>query len=64
MALTDANIEDLANSPKKLVGDEGSIEEKNVHEMVLADRWIKHRNATAPPFGTRIAKCRCQGTVQ
>lgn len=39
------NIEDVAGAPKKSVGDNGSVEEHNLRDMIEADRYLRSRSA-------------------
>ena len=64
MTIESSDIETLAGRPRKLVGDEGSIEEKSVDELIKADTYSKAASATAPPFGLRVAKAKPFGPVQ
>ena len=63
MALSDEDIQDKANDPKRVTGDEGTVEEKPVGEMVLADRYTKSRAATKAPFGLTVTRIKSGGSI-
>lgn len=56
------DIVEAAKAPKRVTGDEGTVEERSVEEMIEADRYEKAQDATSPPFGMRMAKIRYPGT--
>jgi hypothetical protein len=62
MAIEPEDIEELGTAPKKIVGDEGSVEERPIKELVEADRYAAGKRATGPPYGMRISKIEKPGT--
>lgn len=50
-------------SPKRMRTDEGTVEERTIHELVTGDRYIAAKAATRAPWGMRIARARPMGTV-
>ena len=64
MAVTSTEVEDLGKSPKRMTTDEGTVEEKEVKELIEADRYASQKTATTPPFGIRVARFKPMGTVQ
>lgn len=56
-------IKDLATAPKRTVGDEGSVEERPISELIEADRYNASKAAEKPPYGLRLARIRYPGTV-
>lgn len=63
--MTDDDLAQLATTPKKVVGDEGSVEEHSFTEHIALDRYRASAacGATKPPFGMYIASVRPKGTV-
>lgn len=58
-------LEELMASlgPKKTSGDEGSIEERPISELIDAAAYFaKQDRPTTPPYGLRIAKIQPPGT--
>lgn len=57
-------IEEAAQAPKKTAGDEGSIEERSIDELIQADRYeqAKQAGANGPPYGMRKARFKKPGT--
>jgi hypothetical protein len=39
------NIEEVAGAPKKSSGDNGSVEEHDLDDMIKADRYLRARSA-------------------
>ena len=64
MAISQTDLEDKANEPKRVRTDEGSLEERSVEELIKADQFSNTKGAvTAVPWGLRIARSRPNGTV-
>jgi hypothetical protein len=63
--LNDEQLEALQASPKKVVGDEGSVEERSITEQITLDKYRSTAGcATAkPPFGMYVGVVRPKGTV-
>lgn len=55
-------IEELATAPRKTAGDEGTVEERSVSELIEADRYVASKGATKSPYGLRMARIRKPGT--
>ena len=54
----------MANAPKKVRTEEGSVEERSVSELIEADRYQQSKtSADKPPWGARIARTKPGGTV-
>lgn len=62
MGITPEEIEELATAPKRTQGDEGSIEEKPIDEVIKADQYIAAKAAAGPPYGIRVARFKYPGT--
>ena len=61
--LTDT-IEDVAQNPKKVTGDAGSVEEHPLKDLIEADRYGKAQTgADKPHRGLRFTKLIPRGTV-
>lgn len=64
MAIENSEIKELAEAPKKVVGEEGSVEERNIEEVIAAKRHIDQSSAGSAPYGIRISRMKSMGTVQ
>ena len=58
-------IEALSKTPKKVVGDEGSVEERSLTEQIAFNNYRASAScgASKPPFGMRIGVVHPRGTV-
>lgn len=63
MSISDDELEDQAATPKQVRTDEGQVLERSVNELIDADRYVGARNATAVPWGMKIARTKPGGTV-
>lgn len=62
--VTDADIASLALSPKKIVTDEGSVEERSVGELIKADQHVAAQAiGDLPLHGLRMSKFKPAGAV-
>lgn len=62
--ITAEEVADAAKTPKRVTGDEGTVEERSVQELIDADRFACAKEAaTAVPYGLRIARIRFPGTT-
>ena len=50
-----ATIEDVAKAPRKSTGDNGSVEEHSLADMIAADKYLK-KKAVGLGRGFRISK--------
>ncbi len=55
-------FEELASAPRKTIGDEGTVEERSVSELIDADRYASAKQAAKAPYGLRLARIRKPGT--
>jgi len=64
MSIDSDDINELAQAPKKTTGDDGSIEERPIGEVIEADRYTAGKQATSsgPPYGMRIGRLKKPGT--
>jgi hypothetical protein len=53
--ITPEDIIELAKSPRRVRTVEGTVEERSVREIILADQYAAGKAATAPPWGMRVA---------
>jgi hypothetical protein len=54
----------MINSPKKTVTEEGSVEERDLKDIILADKYTKQAEAQNTPFfGMNIVKMKPPGTT-
>lgn len=64
MALTQAQLDELAAAPKKTVTDEGSVEERTAQELIALDQYSSAKAVTDDPLhGLRISRCKPAGPV-
>jgi len=63
MPISDDELVDQSQTPKQVRTDEGQVLERSVNEMIDADRYVAARNATAVPWGMKIARTKPGGTV-
>lgn len=62
VSMTD--IMELAKSPRRVRTVEGTVEERSVRELILADQYTAGKAApNAPPWGMRIAKSKPGSTT-
>ena len=61
--LTEEQLAALIATPQKVVGDEGSVEERKADDLIALDRHAANKAASGVPFGMRIARVRPSGTV-
>lgn len=55
-------IDELAAAPRRTTGDEGTVEERSVQELIDADRYKAAKKAERAPWGLRFARIRKGGT--
>lgn len=63
MSIDSDDINELATAPKRVTGDEGTVEERPIKEVIEADRYGNSKEVTKPPYGLRISTIRFPGTV-
>lgn len=63
---TEIDIIGAANSPAQMTGDEGTVRERPISELIEADRYQAAKNAQTggAPFGMRVSRIRPGGTVE
>ena len=61
--VTPEQIAEYAQTPQKVVGDEGSVEERRAGDFIALDRYAQEKQVTGPPHGMRISVVRPRGTV-
>ena len=57
-------LENNAEGPKKATGDQGSVEQHSLKDMIEADRYLKSTSAVtnkAKGFGISIARIKAPG---
>jgi len=65
MALSQSEIDDAARNPKKMSGDEGSVEERSIDELIAAKREAEKASSLAQPHrGIYFSKAKPFGSVQ
>lgn len=62
--ITPEDISELAKSPKRITGDEGTVEERSIDELIKADKYQQSQQATKPPYGLRIGRIRFPSTTE
>jgi len=50
------DVINTAKGPKKIIGDEGSVEEREIDDLIKADQYQQRKQVTGPPFGMKIAR--------
>jgi hypothetical protein len=56
-SISELSIIELAKSPRRVRTVEGTVEERSVREMILADQYTANKAAAdTPPWGMRVAK--------
>ena len=63
MALTEEELDALARAPKKVTGDEGSVEERSAKDFIEFNNYREAGKIGGPPYGMRIARVMPMGTV-
>ena len=64
MGLDRTQIEELGTAPKRTTTEEGTIEERDVKDIVMADQYANQKQAAdSVPFGIRVARIKPGGTV-
>jgi hypothetical protein len=63
MAIEDSDIEEQAKAPKKVTGDEGTVVERDIDELIKAQVRLNQASATGVPHGLRMSKMRPGGSV-
>jgi len=62
--LTPEQLTALVEIPQKVVGDEGSVEERKAADIIALDKYsIAKQVPKRPPFGITIGLMRPPGTV-
>lgn len=64
MALDQDKIEELAEAPRKVETEEGTVSERSMDEIIKADKYLKSNSAPDGPLhGLRISKFKPAGPV-
>jgi len=55
--ISDEQFQKLADSPKNVRGDEGSVTERDASDLIDMDRYVKGKEAAknGPPYGMRMS---------
>jgi len=63
--ITDANISDMAKSPKRVTTEEGTMVERSIQDILAAEKFLgaKEGLEAGPPYGLRIAKMKFPGST-
>jgi hypothetical protein len=59
--LTSDEVDARAAAPKRTVGDEGTVEERDAKDVIALDGYAK--SPAGPPYGMRMARVEPRGTV-
>lgn len=59
----DKKISENAQGPKKVTGDQGSVEQHSIQDQIAADRYEQANEAAKKGPGIRNRKFRHRGTV-
>jgi hypothetical protein len=64
MTIPQSKIEELATAPERTRTLEGTIEERPIEEVVLADQYAQQRTAVdRVPWGIRVARIKPGSTI-
>lgn len=63
--ISEEAFQNLADSPKSMRGDEGTIVERSAKDLIDMDRYLKGKEAAnnGPPYGMRISQIVYPDTV-
>lgn len=62
--IPNTTLASLATSPRKVVTDEGSVEERDARELIALDQHLANQAVTDKPLhGLRISKFKPSGAV-
>jgi hypothetical protein len=61
VGLSDEELDDRVRAPKRVSGDEGTVEERDADQTIQLDVYSK--SASKPPYGMRLARVAPRGTV-
>ncbi len=56
--ITADEIMDMAEGPKRITGEEGTVEERAMDDVIKGDRYGLAKGITQPPYGIRMAHIR------
>jgi hypothetical protein len=62
-ATLDNAIAEAAQSPKRVQGDAGSVEQHSLQDLIAADKFLQSKKATQNGLGVRLHKLSPDGTV-
>jgi hypothetical protein len=63
MTIESDDIQELASAPQEIRGDEGTVKERPIDEVIKADQYIAAKNTADQPLrGLRVSRCRLPGT--
>lgn len=64
MTISSDDIENAGKDPKKVVTDEGSVEEKHVDQLIKADQYANAKSVGSSPLhGLRVSRFKPGGPV-
>ena len=63
MPLTEEQILELALAPKRTTTDEGTVEERDMKDILAANEAVAFTNPDRSPWGIRVARTIPRGTV-
>lgn len=55
-------IDELTTAPKRTTGDEGTVEERSIDEVIAGDRYTAAKRAEKAPWGLRRGRIQKPGT--
>lgn len=56
------DLEELATSPERVTGDEGTVKERSSKDVIALDQYAQQKKINGPPYGLRIARTKFPGT--
>jgi hypothetical protein len=55
-------FDELAVSPERVTGDEGTVKERNAKDAIELDQYAQAKRVSGPPYGMRMARVKFPGT--
>jgi hypothetical protein len=64
MAITDAELQELATAPKRTTTDEGTVEERPISEVIEGQNKLQANDlGDVPLHGLRVSRCKPGGAA-
>jgi hypothetical protein len=56
------DFEELATSPERVTGDEGTVKERSADDAIKLDQYAQKKRVNGAPFGMRMSRGKYPGT--